>query len=106
MLFLNTGPGNPWIISVMGSAALAQTANKPDCFRQAIGYMQQRCSDLDRLKEDKISCRMNLGAAHTPRLTKMFSCDFHDLVRTGDRSSFASDGVSFSPTKDDHFSSK
>ena len=90
----------------MRSAALAQTANKPDCFRQAIGYMQQRCADLDRLEEDKISCGVNFGAAHTPKLTKVSSCNCYDLVRTGDRSSLTSDGVSLSQTRDHHFSSR
>jgi hypothetical protein len=86
----------------MRSAALAQTANKPDCFRQAISHMQQRCADLDRLEEDKISCGMNLGTAHISRLTKVSSCDFYDFVRTGTRPSLASDGVSLGQTKDYH----
>ena len=64
----------------MRSAALAQTVRKPDCFRQAIGYMQQRCTDLDSLEEDKISCEMYLGYAHTSRLTKALSCNLYDSV--------------------------
>lgn len=90
----------------MRSAALTRTANKPDCFRQAIGYMQQRCADLDRLEEDKIYCRMYLDAAHTPGLTTISSCDLYDLVRTGDRSPLTSDGVSLSQTKDHKFPSR
>ena len=89
----------------MTLVALARTANKPDCFRQAVSYMQQRCADLDGIEEDKISCGMDLGAVHTPRLTKVSSCDFYDSVRTGDRSSLTSDGVSLGQTKDHRFSS-
>jgi len=55
---------------MMKSAALAQTANKPDCFHQAIGYMQQRCTDLGRLEEDKISCKIHAGCTHAFRLMK------------------------------------
>jgi hypothetical protein len=42
----------------MISAALAQNVNKPDCFRTAIGHMQQRCADLDGLEEEKIACEI------------------------------------------------
>ena len=90
----------------MRSPALAQAANKPDCFRRAIGYMQQRCADLDRLEEDKISCEMDPGSTHTPRLTKVASCDFYDPVRTGDSLPLSSDGVSLSQTKGRRYSSR
>lgn len=83
----------------MRSAALAQAANKPDCFRQATGYMQQRCADLDRLEEDKISCEIYLDSVHTPRLIKIPSRYFYDTVRTGDCSSLTSDGVSLGQTR-------
>jgi len=55
----------------MRSAALAQTAGEPDCFRQAIGYMQQRCADLDRFEEEKISCKKYRDHAHILRLIKV-----------------------------------
>lgn len=64
----------------MRSAALSQTAIKPDCFRQATGYMQQRCADLDRLEEDKISCKIYQDEAHTPWLITLPSRDFYDIV--------------------------
>ncbi|KAF9788596.1 hypothetical protein BJ322DRAFT_649215 [Thelephora terrestris] len=44
----------------MISAALAQNVNKPDCFRTAIGQMQQRCADLDGLEEEKISFAISM----------------------------------------------
>jgi len=97
---------NPWSKNAMKPAALAQTAKKPDCFRQAIGYMQQRCTDLDKLEEDKISCKIHAGYTHTSRLMKVSSCDFHDPVRTGHCSSLSSDGVSLSQAKSHRYSSR
>ena len=89
----------------MKSAALSQTAIKPDCFRQATGYMQQRCADLDRLEEDKISCKIYQDDVHIPWLIALPSCDFYDIVRTGDSSSLTSNGVSLSQTKPSRYSS-
>jgi len=90
----------------MRSAALAETTHEPDCFRQAVGYMQHRCTDLDRLEGDKISCKAYLGHAHTVRLIKLSSCDFYDPVRTRDRSPVSSDGVSSSQAKNHSYSSR
>ena len=79
--------------------------HRPDCFREATGHMQQRCADLDRLEEEKISCEMYLGYAYTSGLIEAPSCGFHDPVRAGDCSSLSSDGMSLSQAKNSCHSS-
>jgi hypothetical protein len=68
--------------------------------------MEQRCTDLDRFEEDKISCEIYLGCARALKLIKAASCDFYDPVRTGDSSSLSSDGVSLSEAKNHCYSSR